>query len=597
MIRTTFFALLIAFTGVYGAVVFGPVSYYRTTGAPDIYDTTFVAYDTTVACTLIVTASIEFNGEEIIKERDFSESVETITRVLQLRSENSIHLRLRSGPGDFLTLNINRPCDAFVTLKVDTVIGDSACFTATASGWGALTYSWDLDGDGEYDTITTENTICHKYEEADTYWARVRVEDEVGCEGEDSVEVIIKKEEYTFDVVMTEEVWEGKDFYPTDWIFDDEGTPWILGYAKEDSNAYYMISDTLGNIDTLYSLEFADVDIPQAPIWIKDRHILHRYFSNIDDTVIYGIDTVVHTRLKFDSLTVTPIFGNGPSWKFIHKFIEPIAIRGNGWAFVKIIQSNEADSVYPGWKYAIAHNGEPDVKIDIEGEVWPIWPDESIAIKVVGSYLAINTVSPALDSITISLFDTSGNFLYSKNHLSDRAGKTASNFVLIDDGTMVYVDGIIGNAVIKKSTLTEEYSYPIEYDELYLVCNNYSNYRLLVTANSPQSIGSSSIQYLYYFDIADSLKLVWSDTLAEDRRVNKLLSNGDIISWYSEAGTYLRSIRILSSENGGFISSWSNRALQEGSCKIHENLISIRWSESNPHRTHFLLVRVQKGGE
>ena len=57
MVRNVIQITIITMAVVHGAVVFGPVSYYRTTGAPDIYDTTFVAYDTTVACTLIVTNS------------------------------------------------------------------------------------------------------------------------------------------------------------------------------------------------------------------------------------------------------------------------------------------------------------------------------------------------------------------------------------------------------------------------------------------------------------------------------------------------------------------------------------------------------------
>ncbi|RLJ06718.1 MAG: hypothetical protein DRP16_04845, partial [Candidatus Aenigmatarchaeota archaeon] len=179
--------MLITISVIYGAVVFGPVSYYRTTGAPNDYDTTFLAYDTTVACTLVIingddtgehrlsAASIEFNDEEIIVERDFNETVETIVRVVTLQSENDLHLRLRSGPGDFLTMNVHRPCDAFVELTIDTVIDGEARFTTTAGGWGDITYSWDFEGDGVYDTTTTEPAIFHIYEETDTYLVKIKV--------------------------------------------------------------------------------------------------------------------------------------------------------------------------------------------------------------------------------------------------------------------------------------------------------------------------------------------------------------------------------------------------------------------------------------
>ena len=241
--RKAFLCLLFTIVGVYGASIFGPVSYYRTTGAPNVYDTTFAAFDTTVLCTLVVTngdadgegrlsaASIEFNGEEIVKERDFSESVETITRVLQLASENSLHLRLRSGPRDFLTINVHRPCDAFVDLAVDTVIDGEASFTATAGGWGDIAYSWDFDGDGEYDTTTAENTVCYTYEEADTYWASVRVEDEVGCIAEDSAEVIIELGyNYIFEI-------------------DSSYTPW--SWTLPDTERHYEVTDISDNGSTV----------------------------------------------------------------------------------------------------------------------------------------------------------------------------------------------------------------------------------------------------------------------------------------------------------------------------------------------------------
>ena len=195
---------------IYSATVFGPVRYERTSGPPNVFDTSFVAYDTTLACTLFVVngdetgdrrlsaASIEFNGEEIISESDFNQHIDTLIRVISLRSENNFHLHLRSAPGAFLTLSVIRPCDATVSLSVDTVSGDSACFSASANGWGSLKYSWDFDGDGVFDTTTSGNEICHKYEEADTYWAKVQVEDEAGCIAEDSGEIIIELVVITF---------------------------------------------------------------------------------------------------------------------------------------------------------------------------------------------------------------------------------------------------------------------------------------------------------------------------------------------------------------------------------------------------------------
>ena len=251
------FLFVFLFTSlIYSATIFGPVQYFRSSGSPSEYDTSFVAYDTTLACTLFVVngdesghhrlsaASIEFNGEEIISENDFNQQIDTIFRVINLLPENSFHLRLRSAPGAFITLSVLRPCDAFVSLTIDTIIGDSACLSASANGWGSLTYSWDFDGDGVFDTTTSGNEICHKYEEADTYWAKVQVEDEAGCIAEDSGEVVIEEMEYTFESELL-------------WSYDLSGLPW----QDVEPKGYYSISQD-GNfvaLEAVSSFSFTGV--------------------------------------------------------------------------------------------------------------------------------------------------------------------------------------------------------------------------------------------------------------------------------------------------------------------------------------------------
>ena|GEM_PF-2362252 len=239
MIRTIIISMLIAASFTFAADIFGPVIYMRTWGPPDEYDTSFVAYDTSVPCTLVIingdeagehrlsVASVEFNGVEIIKERDFNQRVGEIVRVISLESTNNFHFRLRSGSGDFLTVSVHRPCNAVVSLSVDTVIADSACFTADARGWGKLTYYWDFDGDGETDTTTAENAICHTYEESDTYLVKVKVEDEVGCEGEDSAEVVvIVGYHYTFEV--------DSSYTPWSYTFADTMASLAVANASDD---------------------------------------------------------------------------------------------------------------------------------------------------------------------------------------------------------------------------------------------------------------------------------------------------------------------------------------------------------------------------
>jgi len=601
--------LYVMVVGVYGATIFGPAFYYRTTGAPNVYDTMFAAFDTTVLCTLIVTngdseggnrlsaASIEFNGEEIIKERDFSESVETITRVFQLTSENSLHLRLRSGPGDFLTMNIHRPCDAYVDLAVDTVIDGEACFIATAGGWGDIAYSWDFDGDGENDTTTTAPAVCITYEEADTYWANVKVMDEIGCTAQDSAEVIVPEgEEYTFDTVLTEEIWEGKDFSPTDWIFDDEGTPWILGYSdwvtnSADTFQWCLISDTLGNIDTLYSTEERTT--------LHGKYILRKFYSSEGaDTVIYAgmEDTVINEIGVFDSLVVEPIFGSEPTWTFEYDFIEPLLIAKNGWAFVKIHKSAGADTLFSGWKYAIAHNGEPDVTIDIEGEVYI--DDEYYAFN--DNRLAVFASNVIGNIYTINVYDTSGALLYSTPELN-WCGPACMKFEILSNGSIVYLSGNSNGVSLYRQYFSEMESFEISDTNYIAVSWAVGNNRLFLVSSVINTGGGA---YRYYFDLSDSLTLIW-DCEVTNRWKDSfgILANNNPCF---DIGEYLEpnfswQLKVLSALNGNIIGEWPNtpftvRRPPITSIKSNYLLIKDLAKANPPLEPKFLIIRIE-GGE
>ncbi len=292
--------MLITISVIYGAVVFGPVSYYRTTGAPDVYDTTFTAYDTTVACTLVIingddtgehrlsAASIEFNDEEIIVERDFNETVETIVRVVTLQSENDLHLRLRSGPGDYLTMNVHRPCDAFVELTIDTVIDGEARFTTTAGGWGDITYSWDFEGDGVYDTTTTDSEVSHIYEESDTYLVKVKVEDLACCIAEDSIEVIIELGyHYTFEI--------DSSYTPWSWTFPPSDSLLVFDLVSDNGATVIIKSytDRSGKIKKFHVLNGGELTSTIERIYsISLNHSGDRIIV-VEDTLSYTIDTTI----------------------------------------------------------------------------------------------------------------------------------------------------------------------------------------------------------------------------------------------------------------------------------------------------------------
>jgi PKD repeat protein len=84
------------------------------------------------------------------------------------------------------------------TLRKPVIDGNKVCFAVSSIFVAQLTYSWDFDGDGTFDTTTTDSGVCHTYTTPDTYWAKVKVEDGAGCEKKDSANLIIEQRGYVF---------------------------------------------------------------------------------------------------------------------------------------------------------------------------------------------------------------------------------------------------------------------------------------------------------------------------------------------------------------------------------------------------------------
>jgi hypothetical protein len=84
------------------------------------------------------------------------------------------------------------------TLHKPVIDGNKVCFAVSSPLFAQLTYSWDFDGDGTFDTTTADSAVCHVYSAPDTYTAVVRVTDSLGCENSDSERVVIEKRGYVF---------------------------------------------------------------------------------------------------------------------------------------------------------------------------------------------------------------------------------------------------------------------------------------------------------------------------------------------------------------------------------------------------------------
>jgi len=97
--------------------LFGPKQYTRVSGAPQTFSETFSRCGT-AACRIVVdngnadgthrvsSASISLNGAQILGPADFKQQVGRIVRLVALGDQNQLTVKLASGPGSFLTVDV-----------------------------------------------------------------------------------------------------------------------------------------------------------------------------------------------------------------------------------------------------------------------------------------------------------------------------------------------------------------------------------------------------------------------------------------------------------------------------------------------------------
>src|SRR3990172_1289685 len=91
--------------------------YIRTSEKPNVYADTVPACNTEATYTFVVingqngedvisSASIVLNSVEVVRENEFNQRVGMVEKTITLQSENTLDIRLASGPGGFITVNI-----------------------------------------------------------------------------------------------------------------------------------------------------------------------------------------------------------------------------------------------------------------------------------------------------------------------------------------------------------------------------------------------------------------------------------------------------------------------------------------------------------
>jgi hypothetical protein len=143
--------------------VFGPKTYVRGTGKPQVFIDTFSVSKSGDNFELVVqngkngknrasAALIWINGQQILGPSDFNQQVDVITKSISLKENNEIKVELRSNPGSFIVVNIfgkaqNTPPVANAgpdqTVPLGTQVSLDGSKSADADG-DALTYKWSM---------------------------------------------------------------------------------------------------------------------------------------------------------------------------------------------------------------------------------------------------------------------------------------------------------------------------------------------------------------------------------------------------------------------------------------------------------------------
>ncbi len=117
------FATLIYFcwgsvSSLWAITLFGPNTYNRTTGQPNIYTDTFSNCEPQTVYKLVVkngqsdgnqrlsSATILLNGVEVLRPNDLNQRVTQVEKPVTVQADNTLEVRLASGPGGQLTVSI-----------------------------------------------------------------------------------------------------------------------------------------------------------------------------------------------------------------------------------------------------------------------------------------------------------------------------------------------------------------------------------------------------------------------------------------------------------------------------------------------------------
>jgi len=414
-----------------------------------------------------------------------------------------------------------------------------------------FTYDYDWENDASYDLTDAGDSVCHTYTPGDSLWAKVQATTAT-YEAEDSAEVIMPEgSEYNIRVLFAVPEYDSTYFRVTDVAMDDDGMFWLEGDWP------LAIMDTCGNrilID----------DILEGS-YLKDHHLVKKFSSlkSIDTVFVSSKDsfwTEVDSVFEYDSTLVRSLYNDYPDWVGYDSVYRIDRIEKNGWAIVKMNKTKENDSLYPGWEYAFTKDGE--IIMDNPG-----WRCRSPYCQFKnGLFAGLNS-----DNKEVFVLNSNGSIIFSGPFCdyqmpwwgmgADRLDEPG--FELLEDSSLVYFTGPFDSLQVVKTDFTNEYSFILPPDITvdsakinFFIENNRMLIRL--SRNAVSDTGRRWFtSYVYYFDISDSLQLLWHDTMDVHIDYAGVLPDGNpyIVAWEKDATFELLGwkIRVLDGTNGNVL--------------------------------------------
>lgn len=181
--------------------------YTRTIGKPNTFQDVFQSCNANATYKLVVengeggkdrlsSASVSLNGQEIVRENDFNQKTDKIEKNVTLQSENTLDIKLASGPGGFikasiycvsgcLDVKITSPSNNITVNKAKTLIQGSLSNAADETGvilqWSGAGGQWPVIAENQgnnftgisplqqgQNTVTATATDACGYQEHDT---------------------------------------------------------------------------------------------------------------------------------------------------------------------------------------------------------------------------------------------------------------------------------------------------------------------------------------------------------------------------------------------------------------------------------------------